>query len=214
MPQATNTPTALPQATPTTLPPATATNTPTTNPQATTTNTPTTTALPPTNTATPTEVPGDSEPPTLNWITPVGNNMAYEVSDNAPVPLVVSATDNVDVTRVRFYRWDFENEQWLDIDEITTPPYATTLNIESLSDGWTQINARAYDAAENGSTVQHIWIVKNQSSNVTTTPTPLPTETNVPTATPTSTPLTPKLKYYLPAIISNNQEVVYVHQTS
>ena len=214
VPQATNTPTALPQATPTTLPPATATNTPTTNPQATTTNTPTTTALPPTNTATPTEVPGDSEPPTLNWITPVGNNMAYEVSDNAPVPLVVSATDNVDVTRVRFYRWDFENEQWLDIDEITTPPYATTLNIESLSDGWTQINARAYDAAENGSTVQHIWIVKNQSSNVTTTPTPLPTETNVPTATPTSTPLTPKLKYYLPAIISNNQEVVYVHQTS
>ena len=31
---------------------------------------------------------------------------------------------------------------------------------------------------------------------------------------PTSTPLTLKLKYYLPAIISNNQEVVYVHQTS
>ena len=138
-------------------------------------------------TPTPTAMPTDTEAPTLNWTTPVGNNAAYLTTESETISLAVNATDNIAVERVRFYRWDAALQQWLEIDEVTSSPFSTILDADTLPDGWNQVNARAYDAAGNGSMPRTIWIVKNDVINVTATPTTVPTATNTPT--PTATPI-------------------------
>lgn len=146
-------------------------------------------------TPTPTSEPDDSDPPTLNWTDPGANDTAHLVTESETVSLAVEAIDNVGVERVRFYRWDVPSQQWLDIDEVTTAPFTTTLNANSLSNGWNQVNARAFDAAGNGSVPRTIWLVKNDIIDVTATPTPPPTATSTPT--PTATPLPQDLPWLI-----------------
>ena len=138
---------------------------------------------------TPTQPPGDFEPPVVNWLQPVGNETAYAVTGAETVQLAAEASDNMGVERVRFYRWDVVNAQWVDIAEVFTPPYTANLNTAVLPDGWNQINARAYDISGKASEPRHIWLVKNETPPAATaTPTAVPTETNTPFPTPTASP--------------------------
>jgi len=172
----TNTPTSTLTKTPTLTNTPTRTPTHTSTPTRTGTHTPTRTSTPtPTFTATPTSTATqepDTEPPVVNWIAPVGNGQRYAVGDQV-VQLEVSATDNVGVSRVQFYWWDSIQEQEVDIGVDYTAPYQTTLDCSRLNPGWNEIDAWAYDAAENRAR-QFVWLDRALTPTPTLTPTPLP----------------------------------------
>lgn len=73
--------------------------------------------------------------------------------------LVVTATDDVGVTRVSFDRWDAVNLVWVHVGDISSAPYSLSLDTAVLNPGWNQIDASAIDAAGN-STTDYIWIVR------------------------------------------------------
>jgi hypothetical protein len=104
--------------------------------------------------------PADTEPPIINWLSPVGDEEVYDVS-NEIVQLEVDATDNVGVYGVSYYRWDAVNEEIKIIDFVMTSPFTTNLDCGELNLGWNQIMARAYDDAENQSQIKYIWLYKN-----------------------------------------------------
>lgn len=104
--------------------------------------------------------PADTEPPIINWLSPVGDEEVYEVS-NEIVKLEVDATDNVGVYGVSYYRWDAVLEEIKNIDFVITSPFTTYLDCGDLNLGWNQIMARAYDDVENQSQIKYIWLYKN-----------------------------------------------------
>ena len=165
------------------LPTATPTCTPTSTPTPTPTRTPTRTSVP------------DTEKPAVNWIAPVGNEQVYQVGDEV-IQLEVSATDNVAVSRVRFYRWDHPNQQYVEIGNDYTTPYQTSLDCSTLSYRWNNIFAIAYDTAGNESAHKWIWL---DWVMPTSTPTSTSTPTNTLTSTPTATPTTMH-QIYLPLL--------------
>ena len=183
------------------LPTATPTHTPTSTPTPTPTRTPTRTSVP------------DTEKPAVNWIAPVGNEQVYQVGDEV-IQLEVSATDNVAVARVRFYRWDHPNQQYVEIANDYTVPYQMNLDCSTLNYGWNNIFANAYDTAGNESDRKWIWLdrviptstptsTSTPTNTLTSTPTGTPTPTAMSTATATGTPTatpTSTFQVYLPLL--------------
>ena len=94
--------------------------------------------------------PADTEPPVVNWLAPVSNEQVYTVGSEV-IQLKVSATDNVAVDRVWFYRWDAVNEQCVDIGTDYTAPYQMSLDCSTLNYGWNHVFAEAYDTTGNPS---------------------------------------------------------------
>jgi len=152
------------------------------------THTPTSTTTP-TPTQTPTRIPvPDIEKPVVNWIAPIGNEQVYQVGDEV-IQLEVSATDNVAVSRVRFYRWDHPNQRYVEIGNDYIAPYQMNLDCSTLNYAWNTILANAYDTAGNESERKWIWLDRViRTSTPTSTSTPTKTLTSTPTATPTGTP--------------------------
>lgn len=101
--------------------------------------------------------PPDTEKPIINWIAPVNNFQALSVS-NQTVQLQVNATDNIGVTKVRFYRWDAVNSRYVEIGNDTSSPFQIGFDTSVLNNGANEIIAEAYDAAGNISASNYIWL--------------------------------------------------------
>ena len=99
--------------------------------------------------------PADTEPPVVNWVAPASNTQTYHVR-NETIRLEVEATDNVGVTRVRFYRWDAVNEVYVNIGYDDMPPYQFDLDCTILNYEWNQIFVQAFDAV--GHVSERKWI--------------------------------------------------------
>jgi uncharacterized repeat protein (TIGR01451 family) len=103
------------------------------------------------------DTPIDSEKPTVSWVSPtVDGNGLY--LDNSLVHLSVTATDNYGIARVRIYRWDKVGLRFIDIINLSNPPYELNLDSTSLYNGWNEIDAEAYDTAGNVSDHQFIFL--------------------------------------------------------
>jgi hypothetical protein len=74
------------------------------------------------------------------------------------IPLEIIAEDNVTVERVEIFRWDAVNEQFVDIVTLEEAPFTYELDAETLNPEWNQIFAIAYDAEDNPSERQFIWL--------------------------------------------------------
>ncbi|MBI1877149.1 MAG: hypothetical protein HYR94_02760 [Chloroflexi bacterium] len=110
----------------------------------------------------------DTQPPTVNWISPVANEQVYEAACGATVGLEVSASDTCSgVNRVEFKRWDAVNNVWVDIGVDNSSPYRANLDVCTLNMEWNQVNADAFDNAENWAT-KYIWIYRTAPTNCTT----------------------------------------------
>jgi C1A family cysteine protease len=103
----------------------------------------------------------DTEKPVANWVAPVGNEQTYHVR-NETIQLEVSATDNVAVSRVYFYRWDAVNGQWVEIGNDYTAPYQMSLDCSTLNYEWNHVFAKAYDTAGNESDRQYILLYRDR----------------------------------------------------
>jgi hypothetical protein len=99
----------------------------------------------------------DTEPPTVRWLSPVSDGGVLDVGYEM-VRLEVEAWDNGSIDKVRFFRWDAEGEVFVDIAEVTQPPYAVEFHASVLNYEWNQILARVYDSAGNVSERIYIWI--------------------------------------------------------
>jgi hypothetical protein len=119
----------------------------------------------------------DNGAPTLSWIGPVTAGGEYPVGDQ-PIQLDASASDNVGIDRVVFYRWcpvpfctesqPGEGGTLVEIGRVTTSPYRFTLTVITgtnyldprvLVPGYNEIDAYAYDGAGNQSKYTYIWLV-------------------------------------------------------
>lgn len=99
----------------------------------------------------------DTEPPTIRFLSPVSDGGVFEVGYEM-VRLEVEASDNGSIARVRFFRWDAINEVFVDIADVTQPPYAVEFHASVLNYEWNQVLARVYDSAGNVSERIYIWI--------------------------------------------------------
>jgi hypothetical protein len=104
----------------------------------------------------------DTEPPTMQWLSPVSDGEVLDVGFEM-VHLEVAASDNGTVDKVQFFRWDAQNEVFVDIAEVTDPPYEVEFNSSALNFEWNQILARVYDSAGNVSEHIFIWIYLNEN---------------------------------------------------
>lgn len=101
----------------------------------------------------------DTSIPSVDWVLPVATGKVYEVTFET-VNLKATASDNMYVAQVRFYRWDAPTSEYIQIGVDNTAPFTTTLNAGELHVAWNQVFARAYDAAGNPSIQQHIWLYR------------------------------------------------------
>lgn len=99
----------------------------------------------------------DTTPPSVSWTSPVGNGGTY-ITSSGTVTLQASASDNIGVVKVKFFRWDAVDLKWVDIATVTTPPLSSSIAVSSLNNSYNQINVQAWDAAGNASVSPHIWI--------------------------------------------------------
>jgi hypothetical protein len=76
------------------------------------------------------------------------------------VHLEVSATGNIDIARVRFYRWNTVNLQYVEIGSDYTYPYTWELDPNTLDLGWNEIDVEAYDKAGNISNYKYIFLFR------------------------------------------------------
>lgn len=99
--------------------------------------------------------------PTVNWLQPVPNGQRFNVGCQV-VRLQVSATDNLAVQHVRFFRWDpfIGGGSYIDIGYATSTPYQWDLNTCALAFNWNQIFAQSQDTYGNLSTRQFIWLYR------------------------------------------------------
>jgi uncharacterized repeat protein (TIGR01451 family) len=98
----------------------------------------------------------DTVPPTVNWISPVGNEGVFAVGDET-VSLIVEATDFHSMSHVYFLRWDAINLQWIYLGSDYSQPYQYQLGTATINYAWNQINAVAVDSAGNSQT-EYIWL--------------------------------------------------------
>jgi VCBS repeat-containing protein len=99
----------------------------------------------------------DIEPPTVRWLSPVSEGEILEVGYEM-VRLEVEAFDNGGIDKVHFFRWDANVEEFIDIAEVTEPPYAVEFHASLLNYEWNQILVRVHDSAGNVSERIFIWI--------------------------------------------------------
>jgi hypothetical protein len=90
----------------------------------------------------------DTEPPTVSWVKPVGNDTVYPTASGT-VELEVSATDNAGIELVELYRWDDVNQQWIEINIFSSPPYRASVEVNTLNLKWNRMFARVKDTAGN-----------------------------------------------------------------
>ena len=98
----------------------------------------------------------DIVPPSVSWIAPVGDAQVYEVY-NQTLQLEVNASDNVGISRVVYYRWDYINLTSVEIGTVNNSPYRLNFNTSTLLPEWNQINAEVYDTNNNLSS-KYIWL--------------------------------------------------------
>jgi hypothetical protein len=104
--------------------------------------------------------PSDQEPPTIEWVAPVGVNETYNLQEGETVDLIVTATDNTAVDRVVFVRWDAINGVYVTIAIDDQAPYQVTISAAELNPTWNQIFAASYDPTDNYSGWEWIWLYK------------------------------------------------------
>lgn len=99
----------------------------------------------------------DLVPPTVSWVSPVGDNQTYEV-ENEIVQIEVDPADNVGVSYVWFYRWDDVTGEVVDIGKDYSPPYRVSFDTGVLRQEWNPIAVKVFDDADNESTQKTIWL--------------------------------------------------------
>ncbi len=107
-------------------------------------------------TVTSTNVYYDKTVPTLSWTAPTTDTQRYDVA-NQTVQLTVTASDNVGIKEVVFSRWDPIKLVRIEIGSDTTAPYSVSFNTSTLLPEYNEIDAKAYDLADNSS-VKYIWL--------------------------------------------------------
>lgn len=101
----------------------------------------------------------DTQAPSVTWLSPVGDEGVYQVNGEL-VMLEIQVSDDQEVDRVEFHRWDVPTQGYVELATLTAAPYRFELDTRTLNLGWNQVNARAYDTAGNASEVGHIWLFK------------------------------------------------------
>lgn len=104
--------------------------------------------------------PSDTEPPIVEWISPVGDGSAYEVVNDL-ISLEVYASDNVGIDFVYYYRWDAVNEVLVEIGYVFTDPYSILLDCSTLNLGWNEIDVYSVDSSGNVSDHKYIWLYRH-----------------------------------------------------
>ena len=94
----------------------------------------------------------------LSWIAPVGDGGTYYVTDQT-IQLAVVASGNLGISMVVFKRWDFSSNpnKWIEIGRVYNSPYTFNFDTRLLLPGFNQINAYAYDSANNVIS-KYIWL--------------------------------------------------------
>jgi PKD repeat protein len=109
--------------------------------------------------------PQDTTPPSVSWIAPVGDEQVYDVY-NQSIQLEVNANDNVGISYVSYYRWDYVTLNYIEIGTVYNPPYRLNFDTSVLLPEWNYITANAYDAANNSSS-KYIWLNHIQTPTLT-----------------------------------------------
>ncbi len=128
--------------------------------------------------------PVDRKAPAVRWTAPVNNNQTLTVTTGT-VALAATASDNVGVARIEFWRYDASTDGWTLLGTDTTAPYQANIDVGTLGLGLTYLSADAYDAAGN-------WSYGEIRLNRTTTVSPPPPGDPTPTPTPTPDEKQPK----------------------
>lgn len=111
------------------------------------------------------QAPPDTTSPSLNWTRPVDNQETIVVG-NETIQLEASATDNVGITKVHFFRWDTDTLEYVDVGDVFSAPFGWDLDTMSLNPGWNEIFAEAQDAAGNVSIPESIWLYRQAPNPV------------------------------------------------
>jgi hypothetical protein len=90
----------------------------------------------------------DTEPPTVSWEKPVGNDVVYPTTSGT-VELEVAASDSSGIARVEMWLFAATGGEGTLIAEFTSPPYRTSLDINTLPVGQNEISADVVDNAGN-----------------------------------------------------------------
>ena len=90
----------------------------------------------------------DNSAPSVHWIKPVGDYEFYVVRSQS-IQLEIQSFDDVGVTSVLFRRWDYLNRVWVDIGRVSAFPFTLTIDAILLLPSYNQVNADAFDAANN-----------------------------------------------------------------
>jgi hypothetical protein len=94
--------------------------------------------------------------PTVLWQTPVTNGQTY-VTSAGTVSLQVDATDNAGIAYVEFWLYDAVANRWSLLDNDTTAPYTSSVNVSTLRNGLNYITAAAFDIEGNW-VEEEIWL--------------------------------------------------------
>ncbi len=86
--------------------------------------------------------PPDTTPPSVHWVTPVGDGQVHSASSGV-VQLEVSATDSSGIHHVTFSRWDAVNLRTVEIAADYSAPYQTSLDVSTLNMDWNEIDTDA-----------------------------------------------------------------------
>ena len=98
----------------------------------------------------------DTIPPSISWIAPVSDTETYIVS-NELLMLAVNAVDNIAISRVVFSRWNPTTFTWIEIGRVTSSPYTLIFDTSELLPAYNEINADAFDPADNKIS-NYIWL--------------------------------------------------------
>jgi hypothetical protein len=113
--------------------------------------------------------PGDTEPPAVDWVRPVGNDEVFNVIDE-DILLKTDNYDSVEMSRAEMYWYDSIRHVNVPIysgPSVNSTNFRATLATSTLNMGMNQVFCTAYDKAGN-STTRSIWL-----NRTNTRPSPL-----------------------------------------
>mgnify|MGYP001300116202 CR=1 FL=1 len=115
----------------------------------------------------------DKTKPQVVWDAPAEDGDVIEIQTHRQLTLEATATDDIGVKRVRFYRWvptptpeDPQKGFYADIANLNGQPYAAVLDTRDLVRDWNQIFVKAYDASGNESGRTWIWVINKVPNQV------------------------------------------------
>lgn len=111
----------------------------------------------------------DLEPPIVNWVAPVGNGETHTVNGET-VTLKVTATDNVGVEVVEFWRWNHTTQEFVFIGFDNSAPYTAQVNTSEFTNDWNYTYAHAIDGSGNMSGDAYIWLFYESKAGSTPPP--------------------------------------------